>query len=543
LGRKNVGEPCFRDGDDLMTPFRSDSTDIASELNLIHLGHVPRHQRDKVLSGFRWTVWLSALAVPFSAGTNLLLARVGPETIGVYGLLAVYIGLIASFLYFGGDPVVIRFIPECREEDRASFLASYLLIIFCALFGWLVIAGFFPAALHFVLGGDGGDRFRFLVVCFAPLPVAYWMILASLKGLLDIRFSQILGKLLPISAFLAYAGLYLLDRPLMVRSPFGVVWTIYFLPMLIFGLVGAIRLLKLCSPSKLRFFLPQGFWSYAFGTQQAGTVLFLAYRLDYILVLNHGGLGVLGLYVAVMTIAGLIGIVDAFFMDTLLPSLTNMIAARNPDGAKQILAMHMRILFLVATCMSCGIMVFGAEATSLMGEKYGSVRELLIVMAMVQGIANPGAFGGTVLASIGRQRLSTWSALLHMVIFSGLFFALWPRLGLPGAVIAYATALTASWVSMMVIAQRVAPHFGSINALWLKAALTDVLVCCISIYYIPLGVFTGFVVWICMVALFLLIAQYSVSECKMMAQTLMPSFLWKVTRRLGSAIKGSFAPG
>ena len=199
------------------------------------LGHVPEHQRHRILSGMRWTVWLSALAVPFSAGTNLLLARVGPETIGVYGLLSIYIGLITAFLYFGGDSVVIRFIPECREEDRVSFLVSYLLVILPVLFGCLVVAHFFPAVLRIVLSGGGGARFRFFVVCLAPLPITYWMILASLKGMLEIRLSQILGKLMPISALIAYTGLYLAARPLIVRYPFEVIWTVFLVPMAVLG--------------------------------------------------------------------------------------------------------------------------------------------------------------------------------------------------------------------------------------------------------------------------------------------------------------------
>jgi O-antigen/teichoic acid export membrane protein len=103
------------------------------------LGDVPAHQRRRILSGMRWTVWLSALAVPFSVGSNLVLARVGPEMLGVYGVLSVYVGLIASFLYFGGDTVVIRFIPDCREGERASFLVSYLGVILAVLSGCLVV--------------------------------------------------------------------------------------------------------------------------------------------------------------------------------------------------------------------------------------------------------------------------------------------------------------------------------------------------------------------------------------------------------------------
>src|SRR5258708_5876811 len=121
------------------------------EAEIVALGHVPAHERDRVLSGMRWSVWLSAIAVPFGAAINLLLARVGPETIGVYGLLSVYVGLITAFVYFGGDTVIIHFIPECKREDRSSFLVSYFLVVFVVLIGWLVFIHFFPTSLRLAL--------------------------------------------------------------------------------------------------------------------------------------------------------------------------------------------------------------------------------------------------------------------------------------------------------------------------------------------------------------------------------------------------------
>ena len=488
------------------------------------LGHVPIHQRYRVLSGMRWTVWLSAVAVPFSAGTNLLLARVGPETIGVYGLLSVYIGVITAFLYFGGDTVVIRFIPECREEDRASFLVSYLLIILAALSGWLVVAHFFPAALRIMLGGGLGDQFRFFLLCLAPLPIACWMILASLKGILEIRFSQTLSKLVPILASIAYAILYLAARSVIVRYPFEVIWAIYLVLMAVLGTIGGIRLVQLCGHSRLRFHLPRDFWPYALATQQVGIAFFLAYRLDYVLVLNYGGLEVLGRYVAVMTIAGLVPLVDGFFIDTLLPSLTNMAAARNAAGAAQVFTMHMRILFLVATATSCAIMVLAVAVTSVMGAKYHSVQGPIILMTMVQGIANPGIAGGTLLASIGRQRLATWSCVLHVVLLTGLFFVLWPHWRLTGAVIASAAAVTVSCGSMMVFAMQVVPFSRSIVGLWATAASVEIAVGVVALWWMPLGAVAAVLVWIGAMALFLMFARYSAAERRVLRRMLMPGF-------------------
>ena len=68
--------------------------------------------RGKIMVGMRWTLWLSVISIPFSYAITILLARCGPEVIGTYGLLTVYIGVVASLLYLGGDTVIIKFVPD-----------------------------------------------------------------------------------------------------------------------------------------------------------------------------------------------------------------------------------------------------------------------------------------------------------------------------------------------------------------------------------------------------------------------------------------------
>jgi O-antigen/teichoic acid export membrane protein len=221
-------------------------------------------------------------------------------------------------------------------------------------------------------------------------------------------------------------------------------------------------------------------------------------------------------------------------METLLPSLTNMLAARNTSGAAQVFMMHMRILFLVATAMSCGIMVLAVAATSVMGTKYLSVQGLIILMAMVQGIANPGICGGTLLVSVGRQRLLIWSSVLHGVLLTGLFFILWPVLGLIGAVIAYAIALMVSCASMIGLAMRIAPFFPSIIGLWLRAACVDIAVAVIALWWMPLGLASAALTWVCAMILFLWLARYDLAELKEWAQMFAPGFGRLVMSPVGS---------
>jgi O-antigen/teichoic acid export membrane protein len=203
--------------------------------------------------------------------------------------------------------------------------------------------------------------------------------------------------------------------------------------------------------------------------------------------------------------------------------------------------MHMRILFLVATAMSCAIMVLAVAATSVMGAKYHSVEGLIILMAMVQGIANPGVTGGTLLASIGRQRLATWSCVLHVVLLTVLFFVLWPHWGLTGAVIASAIAVMVSSGSMLVFAMWVVPFSRSIVGLWVRAACVDIAVGVVALWWMPLGLIAAALVWMGAMVLFLLFARYSATECKMLVRMLMPGFKSPSLRSSKAAVASPIA--
>ena len=486
------------------------------------LGHLPDHQRDRILSGMRWTVWLSALAIPFSMSVNLLLARVGPETIGVYGLLSVYIGLTSAFLYFGGDTVVMRYIPECRPEDRASFLLSYLLVILAVMSGCIAFSWFCPAAIRLAFGDTHGGRFNFLLLCLSVVPITFAMVVASLKGMLEIQAAQLLTKLLTIGSLAIYAAIFVFDRSLLSIHPTAIIWSVYLGLSAVLGVIGAVKVARLFRTPRLRWLLPAGFWPYALSTQQVSISSFLVRRLDYVLIVNLGGLSLLGQYVAVMLVAVVVPNVSEFFMDTLLPALTNTVAERNYAGAAQVFMMHMRLLFLATTVIGCAVSVLAVPATVIMGAKYASLGGLIILMAAANGIASPGAAGGTLLAAIGRQQLAVWARVLNLCLFVFLFLPLWRRWNLTGAVLACAISLVISHVILMAVALRTARIFPSISGLWLKAATVQAMVCSVALWWMPLGFTSAALTWLGAMVLFLWWARYDRSEIRGLAHTFFP---------------------
>lgn len=491
------------------------------------IAEVPHHQRHRILSGMRWTVWLAVLALPFSYATTALLARISPEAIGTYGLLTVYIGVVTAFLYLGGNSVVIRFIPELKRGDRFSFLSSYLLVIAIALIPWLLLASFWPTKLHYLFGPQDNASFYLLLLWLSPLCIIFCVIVSSLKGMLEIQWAQMLMRLLTFGSFFFYALLYFGARAFLTAHYSGVIWGLYLGLVAVGALIGLWRLVRLNrwsrSDLRPRFFLPIGFWRYALATQQVGLVSFFSERIDYLLMLNFGGLQLLGKYVAVANLSMLIPVVNTFFLDTLLPSLTNLVAARNYKGAAEVFAMHMRILFVVNTVTTTGIILLAGLLTTLLGDKYVSLRIPIVIMTLLLGLAGPGSVGDTLLTSLGKQQREVWVRLAEIGAFVGLFVTLWPHLQLLGAVLAYGLSILISNAILLLIAGFKNPIPFSVRADYAKFAIVALTTAALALRPLPIA-FAVFV-WPGAILLFLIAARYRIPECTALIQCFIPGRL------------------
>jgi len=473
----------------------------------------------------RWTVWLSAVSLPFSYGITILLARVSPEAIGTYGLLSVYIAVVLGLFYLGGDPVAIKYIPELDPRQRISFLSSYFLIICLATLPWLAIAAIWPHKLHYLLGQNASPSFQLLILCLAPLSILASLVGAGLKGMLEIGWAQVMARLITLGSFLVYAILFFAWPGLLARSYTLVIWGTYLGLCALSTALGLWRLLPLSgwqgSWRSLRFFLPAGFWHYTLSLQQLSALGFFTQRLDAVLVLNFGNLAVLGEYVALITLAETIRLISRFFVDTLLPSLTNMIAARNLAAASDVFAIHMRILFLANTASTCGLILLARPITALLGARYASLSPLVILLALFVGLSTPSSVGGTLLSSIGKQQRGVWVALGQVGLYVGFFLFLWPRWQLLGAVLAYGLAWVVSNFLLLVVGRLSSPFPFSVT----RDYFVFTLIACFAAEGArlkPLGIASGLLAWAGALGLFLILAQYRIAECRRLIQCFSP---------------------
>jgi len=499
----------------------SDSREIRVEI----LSEVPAHQRRQIVSGMRWTVWLSALAMPFSYGTTILLARISPEAVGTYGLLMVYIAVVQSVLYLGGDAVTIKFLPEIDASQRLSFLVSYFLVICAASLPWLMAASLWAGKLHYLFGNHGSTPFQLAVLFLFPICILGSLSAAALKGLLEISWAQILTRFLTIGFFVSCGGLFLWARPLLATHYTQLIWGIYLGLTALAAFLGfrRLKLLERCKGGwrSLHFFLPRGFWKYTLSLQQLSFIGFFSGRLDVVLVLNFGNLTLLGKYVAIIALVETIRLINRYLLDTLLPSLTNMVAMGNLPGASDVLKVHARIIFLVNTATTCGLILLAGPLVALLGPKYTSLVPLVILLSLLVGLAAPGNLAGTMLSSVGKQQRAVWLSLGQVGLYVLLFLSLWSRWHLLGAVLAYGISWLLTKPPLLAIASRSVPFRVPLAKDYVMFAIVAVGSAALE-HWEPLGLGTGLAAWVVAMFLFLFLGQYSIPEILRLIRCFVP---------------------
>ena len=272
---------------------------------------------------------------------------------------------------------------------------------------------------------------------------------------------------------------------------------------------------------QIRFFLPRGFWSYTLALQQGSALDFFISRLDMIFILNFAGLGLLGKYVAVITLAESIRLISGFFIGTLLPSLTNTLADGNKAGAAAVFHTHMRILFLVSAASTCGLVLLAYPISSLLGPNYTGLAPLIILVALFIGICTPGGMGGTLLSSIGKQQRIVYVAVAQLAFYLLLFAFLWPRYRLAGAVLAYGIAWMAGNLANIIVARLSSPFPFSVTRDYVVLAAVAGAAAIVA-HVETLGVANGLGLWLVALALFLGLGRYSLEECKALLHCFIP---------------------
>jgi O-antigen/teichoic acid export membrane protein len=491
------------------------------------LSGVPERQRHHMISGLRWTLWLSVLSAPCGYITTVLLARVDPAVIGTYGLVSLYISYTSIFLFFGGNGVVIKFLPELPAEKRLPFFISYFLVILAAALPYQIVASIWPKGLQYALGSEAANGFGVLLVWLAPFCILSSLVLAALKGLLQIKWSQVYNRIITLASFVLYAVLYFGARGFLASHYVAIIWSTYLILAILVTILAMRRLLGHLLSGRPResgrFFLPPGFWSYTSGLQLVSILSFLSTRLDYVFILNAGGLVEFGRYVTLITLVSVIPIFATFVLDSLLPSLTNTLALRDYDSSRHLAETYLRFVLPCGMVAATFAILLAHPLFAVLGPRYRDLVDLGLLAFPIAALQVLNWFVGIMFTAIGQPYGSVIAQTIRMVVFCVGFWFLWSPYHLWGAIVAWGIAELSNLVVGGFLLLRRMPFRFSFVPSSLAFLLIVGLSAVFARYSGNQGLLISGIVWLSLIGAFFLTARYSWSEIRRLTLMVLPS--------------------
>lgn len=490
-----------------------------------------------MISGMRWTLWLSILSAPCGYVTTLLLARIDPAVVGTYGLASLYVSLTSIFLFFGGNGVAIKFLPEVAAENRSAFLVSYFVVILATTLPYQIVASIWPGLLQYVVGREADNRFGVLLVWLAPFYVLSSLVLASLKGLMEIKWSQVYGRIITLASFTLYSGLYFGARPFLTSHYVAIIWSTYLVLSVLVTSFAIRRLLRHLGSGQLRerfrFFLPPGFWPYTSGLQLGSILSFLGTRIDYVFILNAGGLVEFGRYVTLITLVSVIPTFATFVLESLLPSLTNSLARRDYESSRHLTEIYLRFMLPCGMLAATFALMFAHPLFALLGPRYKDLVKLSLLAFPIAALQVLNWFVGTMFTAIGQTYGSVIVLTGRMVVFCVAFRALWTPYHLLGAVMAWGIAeVTYQALGLLVLLPRM-PFPFSFGTSYIAFLCIVGLTALSAAFLVGYSQLISAVVWLALVGAFFIVAGYSWNEVGRLTLMVLPSkgrFYWSVVR-------------
>jgi O-antigen/teichoic acid export membrane protein len=439
------------DADDLVSypRFDSPSMSLTANIGTPLMPAVPDQLQSRIVSGIRWTVWATALTAPLAYCVSTLLARMGPEVVGAFGLTGIYSWFASTFLFLGGGAVVMKFIPSLRREKQLSFLACYLLVVLVLALPWQIAGTLKPSILLYAFGNSGSPAMHVLLLWIAPLYVFYLLVDSALAALLEIRYQQLLRRCMSVMAFLAYTTAFFLGRDFLARHYVPLIWTVYLGLSVGAAVAGARRVIKVCKGQlgsmDLSVFLPAGFWKYTLGVQ-ASSMLGLFSSLAGILTLNVGGISAFGRFVALMAIVALIDKPVQLVLSTFLPSLTNALELPEPEVASAVVALWSRLLLASALAGSVVVSLLAAPLVHLFGRGYAELVLLVPIACAGAAIDALNQLAGSLFYAVSRPYANMAGQLARLLALLVCFWPLWTRYHLLGSILALVASQAAQCV-------------------------------------------------------------------------------------------------
>ena len=470
--------------------------------------------KKRSIKGAKWLLVMNALGIPSALLIALMLGRVGPAALGIYALAQIFIGVITTFVVYGGSPVLSVFLPTLScAKDRGRFLFSYALILLAMMALTLSLFWLFPRALEFLLHRDFDMHNYGWFLLLAIVVVMTEMIVNTASGLMLIKPVAIARQMMRMILLPIVGVLYLFKREILID---------YGMACILGGFLGGYILSAvICMVSvtgddrfQIRpgWLLPNGFWGLSLSMMASTILTFLYNNFDRIAVLSINDVEGLGMYQAVISLSMLIGLVPTILGATLVPMFSSLMATGNNDAVKKAYDLLQRTGSFLMTWSALFLISYSGELLSLFGPSY-STYDYLLSLFCVQAVITSLRFGNTPILiayqkNSFRVKVSIFQ-ILTQIVLTLLFVQFYGVMAI--ALSKIIGVISANILNVFYVTKKISKNF--LIPSCYKVGIAISLVCAIvRIYFLPDGWLISTVVFMIFTGSFFIGSKISVDD-------------------------------
>lgn len=401
---------------------------------------------EKMILGAKWSIYIYFISIPVGLIINFLLAKISPQAVGIYSLFNIYISFIATFMLFGGNNVIIKYLPKIPKMKKINFLFTYILLnLLLALFFIFII--FYRKELSKLIIGANIDINPMYMVPFILFIILYSVFDYSLNGLMEIKRSSIIKQFIILANFISLSTFFVLWKDFFRLRSFDLIYFTFLMSYILATIMAMYSTIKNIKKDTshdniecikkfpLRIYFPDHFWEFSIVMYVSAIINFMADKLDQMIILNKFDISELGIYYITLQIATLIRIIPTITGSVLLPTYSNLIASKDSELIKRGYREAIRYNTLVVISASLFCMFYSKEILSLFGNDYVNNYIILIVLVGLFSTGSMSIAGNSLIIVSNKVNVYLAYELIIVAIGSVIMYSLTNRLGILGLAI------------------------------------------------------------------------------------------------------------
>lgn len=414
--------------------------------------------KNQTKRGIMWMGILTIIAIPIQFATSIVLGRISPDILGEFGFIDLFFSTIVTFLFFGGDTVVIKFLPEIKKEKRISFIISYGLIVTILYFFSIVFLKVLNISPKFILGQDFPENYSFNLFILGIIYLIFYLVTSSLNGLIHLKESTILQKLINVFNLLYFSLYFVLKDYYKVDE-----WA-----LIINGTLFIIILITLYSlffikrainfNEKKYFYLPKKFWQFGIFVHLSTLSIYIYEKLDQLVIVNMFNIKLFGIYYACFKVAYFVKFVPQIINKGLFPTLSTLVANKNDKEAVLYNEYNMKMNIVFGMFLALPIILFSKEILLLYGKEYTEYSWILTYLAYLFFISIPSQINGNLLNAKGKSNFFFINSICTILLQILILFYTINRFGLVSLLISRGCAIIMGTILTYILLKRIEPR-------------------------------------------------------------------------------------